>query len=398
MRPLSCYGVRSVAARGKAVLTEAERLVVEDHRASCTRCRADATFDDGLRALADASPAEPLRHGGIERVIAAAFDSATAPTRTVQLRRWVLPLAAAAVASVIAVVVVGISADADEPLLSVEAAPTAPESTGHTLAAGELIALANATVIATEGAAIRWQEHGRRVELDRGALSVSVAPGSAETFSVITPEFEVVVIGTVFAVDLGGVEVHRGAVRILSPSGEVLAARLQAGGEWRLPAASDVENEAMDESLEDELGDLEDLEDLSPPDQPDAAKSAAEWLELAARQIRTRRIGAAKRSIRRALASAPRARDRAEAKTLLAELALAAGNVDRAVELYRVVADSYRHTRQAESALFAAARLEAKRGRRARARSLLERYQLRYPRGRFASEVERKLEAIGGAR
>jgi TolA-binding protein len=87
-------------------------------------------------------------------------------------------------------------------------------------------------------------------------------------------------------------------------------------------------------------------------------------------------------------------RGRAEAATLLAECALIAGDRGTAARRYLEVASRYPDLAAAENALFAAARLRAESGKRAGARALFERYIRKYPKGRFAPEVTRRLRAL----
>ena len=191
-------------------------------------------------------------------------------------------------------------------------------------------------------------------------------------------------LGTEFDVELDSVRVHRGVVQIRAKSGEVVAERLSAGESWTQTPPADAEPAG------DELGDgeIEILDD-------DALEPASMWLKRASKQIRSQRFARARRSIRRALDAEPTRREQAEGKMLLADLALVSGNVALAISRYRRVASNYRRYSQGEAALFAAARLEAKRGRSEASRDLLLRYQNRYPKGRFAKEVSRKLQALG---
>jgi hypothetical protein len=78
----------------------------------------------------------------------------------------------------------------------------------------------------------------------------------------------------------------------------------------------------------------------------------------------------------------------------LAEQAQIAGKLELAIERYTDVATAFPGAAEAESALYAAARLEVRLGRAARAKSLLEAYLARYPRGRYVDDVRRELTLI----
>jgi TolA-binding protein len=87
---------------------------------------------------------------------------------------------------------------------------------------------------------------------------------------------------------------------------------------------------------------------------------------------------------------------RAEALSLRAECSIVDGNVAAAVRQYLQVADGFGRLPAAQNALFAAARLEAERGRRDRAAELFARYLARYPHGSLADDAARRLGALGG--
>ncbi|MGE0404573.1 MAG: hypothetical protein AB7T06_48130, partial [Kofleriaceae bacterium] len=90
----------------------------------------------------------------------------------------------------------------------------------------------------------------------------------------------------------------------------------------------------------------------------------------------------------------PRARgaDEAEARTILADIAQASGQLDLAHTRYVEVATKFASLSAGESALYAAARLALRRGHDAR--PLLEQYLARYPRGRFVVDARRLLGSL----
>jgi TolA-binding protein len=86
-----------------------------------------------------------------------------------------------------------------------------------------------------------------------------------------------------------------------------------------------------------------------------------------------------------------------ESNTLLAESYLVEGNYASALAQYESVARRFQGTPQAESALYATAQLQVEHGGRDEAVRSLARYLEQYPRGRFASEVQARLETLGGS-
>jgi ferric-dicitrate binding protein FerR (iron transport regulator) len=383
MTGAECYRSAGLAGRGSAALSEAERLRIEDHRASCHRCRRIAALDDRLREMADAAlPRTGQR--AIERAIEATVSQPVAPAAWPgSRRRWAFA-AGVAVAAAAAALALGAATGEIARGIETPALPgPAPGPVARILAAGERTELAHAAVQASADCELRWDPSQRRVELERGSLSIAVTPGTGRSFTVATPSFVVIVLGTELEVDLEGVMVHRGSVEVRSVGG-ILRAKLGAGDAWT----------RFDE-LEPEL---ELHEDLSAPEAtPDSrrAPSPAAWLTEGRAHLADRRLERAGQAIRQALDASPSSRQHREAHTLLAEVALLSGQVDRAIRHYRLVASRHPGSLQGEAALFAAARLEARRGRAAAADELLQRYRERYPRGRFADEVERKLQTRG---
>jgi hypothetical protein len=86
----------------------------------------------------------------------------------------------------------------------------------------------------------------------------------------------------------------------------------------------------------------------------------------------------------------PSRAEQAEAWMFLADLAQATGNLGTAVTRYETVAMKYADLPAAESALYAAARIEARRGRADAARALYDQYLQRYAKGRYADDVRDK--------
>jgi TolA-binding protein len=114
-------------------------------------------------------------------------------------------------------------------------------------------------------------------------------------------------------------------------------------------------------------------------------------MTLARTQFAARDYDAATRTTGAALALHPRRDDEAEARTFLGDIAQASGDLALATRRYTAVADGFAGAPSAESALYAAARVELRRGRAAAARALLTRYLDQHPAGRYADDVRREL-------
>lgn len=403
MSSLFCYRIGSLLAKGSVSLSEPERLQIEEHRSNCGRCRDNANFDEAVRSLAEAAAPQP-RALRIDRAIRGAFAIPTKPSRPAARPRLLFAIGGAGVvaAALVALLIGTSGTDGNDEGLGAAQSEREPVH----LDLGQGASVAHARVTATAATDYRWHQASRRIDLQRGALSVDVTPNTGNEFVVRTPEFDVLVLGTQFDVDLEGVRVQRGAVKVVSRDGRIIRERLTAGEKWsrdESEVASEVasgDGELDGDLVIDDDGDKVDdgVEVEVEDDEPPAARAkepVKELLARAAAQIRSQSFAKAKRSIRAALAADPTRRQRAEAHTLLAELALVSGNLGEAITRYRRIAKRYRRYALGEAALFAAARLEAKRGGKSAARALLREYQERYPKGRFADEVARKLRALG---
>jgi hypothetical protein len=107
-----------------------------------------------------------------------------------------------------------------------------------------------------------------------------------------------------------------------------------------------------------------------------------------------RKVEEARREVDLAL-NVPLSRaDDAEARTLLAECAIADGDRETGGRLLREVASEFTDLIAGENALFAAARLASDGADRVSARRLFQQYLDRYPHGRFESEVRWRLRSL----
>jgi hypothetical protein len=125
-----------------------------------------------------------------------------------------------------------------------------------------------------------------------------------------------------------------------------------------------------------------------------AARDASALLDLARSQLAARELAQARATLELAAPHLHDAALRAQALSLEAECELQARRFDVARDTYLQVARRFSKMPAAETALFAAARIEAEHGEQARARKLLSSYLAKYPRGSFVREAERRLQLL----
>ncbi|MFI5308355.1 MAG: FecR domain-containing protein, partial [Polyangiales bacterium] len=239
MTRLACMHAGLLLEQRAAGLTAAQALRLEEHLAGCERCSADASLLGGLRALSHESDVA-LTLAARERLIAAAL----APARVEHgARRRVSGLQVLALGGALAAAVaLGLWAqsarpNAARPTLAAKpaksgagaGAPVAaaspvsgpedeePDPDGEHVAAssapqpedgvlhapeGATVILAHAEVELRPGTEARWDRGQRTLWLSRGSVLADVDPSAHERFTVKTPGFEVVVLGTRFEVTL----------------------------------------------------------------------------------------------------------------------------------------------------------------------------------------------------
>jgi TolA-binding protein len=151
-------------------------------------------------------------------------------------------------------------------------------------------------------------------------------------------------------------------VRIVATDGAVLRAQLRAGETWNI-------------------------------DEP-APRSAQVRLDRALLAFTNRDCKSAVQHARAALDDQPTRPQTAEARTILAECAQAAGRAAEAVRLYDTIAIEFRDLPAGETALVAAARIDLARGRTREARARFETYVERYPKGRLLDDAKHQLEVL----
>jgi hypothetical protein len=405
LRGITCRRLRALLHQHRPTLSDAQRLKLEEHLDSCGACAADVRALRLIQSLAASLPRQPLSPRSREGAIAGAFtaqERAAVPAKS-ERRGWhVVPLAIATAAAAAAVLLLfGRGELPDEATLGSRIQPAAratdrvvkgtlqgaervfsaddPIPTDVSLSAPEATAVEvpGARVDIEARATVSWARKRRTLRLHRGAVGVDVTPGQTTPFRVETDRFVVEVLGTKFRVESERVSVQRGAVRIVSPNGEVLVDRLRAGQSWR---ASEIPAPAPAPV---------------PPTPAPVSDSVAALLQKARAHLGEGDVVKAHRDARHALELTSSRRQTAEAHTILAECAQLAGQPRAAAERYLLIARQYANLEAGETALFAAARIEANAGRLKAAKRLFLRYLARYPEGRLRGEAEQRLRAIG---
>jgi quercetin dioxygenase-like cupin family protein len=376
MTGLDCLRAGLLLDRRTAGLSEAERLLLEQHLGSCRSCAKDAGV---LSAAADllTTPVE-LSEVTRSRLLARAIES-PAPAPVAAPPRAAARRLAWAVAAAAAVLLVLGSSLLPRPATTVHTplargadharrAALDPELSGDQpviVAERTVRRAAHARVELAPGSAVSWHEQETLLFLAAGRVRVSVDPAQKQPFVVQTPSFRVEVLGTIFDVTVDGVHVLRGKVRVHAAGSEAV---LSAGKSWTSP-------------------------EPEPARTRSTASPAAPLLVRARRLLASGDAPLARREVERALALRPSPAEAAEARSLLAECALVSGDTADAQRRYADVARRHPGTAAAETATFAAARLEKN---PARARRLLEEYLARHPKGRFRSEAKRRLRELEG--
>lgn len=341
-----------------------------DHAATCPRCRAAAAQDRAVRAIADAAAPPGLS----ARRVDAAFARAFAEPAVVPPRRWaarLLPAGLALAAATAAIAIVVLATRGND-------AVTPGTPTSRSIAAGAKTTVGHGTVaLSPDGVA--WQTGPTEVYLLTGTVDVEVDPAPHAPFRVRTNGFVVDVLGTVFTVSADGVAVSRGAVRVSSPTGQVLVDRLEAGNHWSAHGETAVAP-APTPTPDDEI--------VMDPDPIGSPKPSAKKLVAAGRtQIGAGDFKAGRKTLEQALAANPSRGDRTDAEILIADTYRLQGDVDEAVKRYRAVADS--DHKRGEYPLGLAAQLEAQRGHAKATRELWQQYLDRYPDGALADKARK---------
>jgi ferric-dicitrate binding protein FerR (iron transport regulator) len=417
---LACLDVGRLLDRRSSGLSAAEGLRLEEHLATCAACRADATLLVGLADLAATAPVG-LSAAARERAIANALSANARPhlPRAVPPRVGMMLLAAAAALVIGFVAVQRASREelaSSERVLSgrVEVAGSA-RSAGAALGSdvqlhaheAAVVALAHARVELRAGSHARWDGAARKLELQRGSAVFEVDPAPHQSFTVQTKAFTVRVLGTRFEVTQHSVVVLSGRVSVQPAVADpnTAAIVLTAGSEQtRFEASSSTTEQAHIESQPTAA-------DTTPPPtsgaddalrnrSPATRRKSNERTDVGALLDRARSELAA-RDLAQARATLelakPLLRDaplRAQALSLEAECELQAHRYGAARDTYLRVARTFPGMPAAETALFAAARIEAEHGAPERAAELFGNYLSKHPQGSYVREAERRLQLL----
>jgi hypothetical protein len=406
----SCVRIASLLGQRPEGLSTRERLAIEDHLAGCLACRETARLGDTLRRLAETAQRQ-ARTGSIERAVSRGLLAANEHAQPHRTRSIVLrgigALAGIVVAAAVALFVFDARDPHDENAGRGDRTDSPPS--GDRIVAGRVlienrvrmlgdavrsgvslradgtaeIVLAHARITLAAGAEVVWDAERATVSLRDGSIDVAVDPRAKRAFRVTTARFMVDVLGTRFRVDADSVTVVEGRVRVSDLAGAVLADSLAPGAAWRVP---NVPVAAREDTRQE-------LRDPAPRREPPPVRVQLH-LERARGHLARRDTTAARRELDIALTGNPTRRERADAALLRAECAFIDGDSAGAVRLYLAVHAQHADSVAGETALFAAARLEARAGHHAAARDLLARYLERYPEGSFRVEATTRLGAL----
>ena len=414
MTSLTCARVVGLLEQRAVGLSETERLLAESHLAECAGCREQAQVLEGARRVAAGGADVVLSPSARELVLKRAFEAAASPAKPRTPRVPAVFQLAAACVLLVSVAAAGYwfkhrsGGEVARQLDVVEAGKLS--SSQGVLAAGAGVPpnlalvsqdaarfhVGNALVEAAPSTRVTWRAAADTLALEDGEVKVSVEHVPGRHFRVNAPGFVVDVVGTEFKVDRHGVHVTRGIVRILAPNGRDVLALLPAGGAWSAPVpnASESPQASARSAAVAAPADVPNDVDSGEANKARVAglESVAQRLAMARRSLAAGHAGEAEKLVEAALGSHPGAREAAEGRTLLAECAVAQGNVARAIRLYLEVAKAFPGLPAGENALFAGARLSERNGAAAQARELFESYLQRYPSGRFRQEAERHLQ------
>jgi hypothetical protein len=397
MRSTVCDTVGALIDREAIGWTEAERLRVEQHLGECESCSESLSLSRFVRDTLKKAAGE-LSEGARSRAIKNAL-SATA-TRKPSLRvartgpRWALGLGLAAAAAITLWLVrtpapetakltqrpAAIAHSEKPPATQPKPVEVPPDTNdGPVLVESkgrESHTFAHATVAFAPATRTRFDAATRTLSLEQGTIDVDVDASRGQTFSVLTQNFRVEVLGTRFSVNAEGVRVEHGRVRVLSREGAELRPLLSAGETFQFgqdkPASAHPSSKAT---------------------KPSPASASALLTEARAALSRDDKAGA-RALIKQAEVAHPSRAERAELGTLRAELSLLEQNSAEALRAYRDVATKYAELPAGENAAFAAAQLATK-AAPTETRPLLAAYLERYPHGRFVNEARERLRRLG---
>jgi len=399
----TCFRIRSILTEmvGNHA-SEADRLRVEEHLATCEPCRQEKARWLLLETLRD-QPVQGLSSAARDRVLSAVLAAPRGPVER-PVRR-VSPRVGVAVAAVACAAVVGIGLWVKtRPDRVVERAPigspTLPKATlpkpgpGQDLIVAEnpgSMAYGGARIRYLAGASFRIEPQRRHVELLKGELDVEVTPGLPGRFRVDCARFSVEVLGTHFIVGQDHVRTLHGKVRVLDGEGTEVAI-VAAGQSWRYSQPTPPAKVFKPGPVA-AVG----ATGAAPRRRPRAiprGPSVEQLLSEARTVLGAGNPAQARARLDQALDAEPTRRQRAQVELLAADTLLVESKYTAALAGYRRTLALFDGFPEAETAAFAMAQLLIERGSVDEARRALSRYLERYPEGRFHQEVSRKLASL----
>jgi len=373
---------------------EAERLELEAHLASCSRCGEDHESLTWVRQLRSYQP-DPLSSYARDNIQRALFARTVKPATP--RRRLVWPLGMAC-AGVVVAVVVGLTTMRQPPyrLLGgdVVAASKNPKDASAPVrfqaTVGGRVSLGMAVADLARNTELSWVRSKQVLTLVHGTVTVDVEHQNGRHFEVRTPGFTVEVVGTRFTVEANGVTTERGVVRVLGPDGQLIR-RLGAGESWH-QQASDGHQASLLPAIAPAPVSLRAVAANDNARAKDAAGMLAARLEQARHALATGDAGLARRLVSPLFRQSHNIA--VEARVLFAESFLVEGRYADAIDAYRLVARDFPRAEQAETSLFTIAQLQCEHGPGPEARGALRAYLTRYPHGRYAREAGDRLSRL----
>jgi hypothetical protein len=393
---------------GKA--TDAERLELEAHLATCARCAEDHAMLALVRRLRDPE-AEGLGGAAHERIRNAMSGYEVRPHRPARKVSWPLGVGA--------VLALGAAAVVLGPLRHARPGDSSVARNSSPIVAGDVLVTEEREGVATmrserggrvqlddvsaelaPGTELGWNRTQHELALHRGGVTVDRPDGAKGHVEIRIARFRVEIAGARFTADNRSVRAERGHLQVVRADGVIT--ELSEGETWReddheqpappVPAAARPEASAAPS--------LRPTSTTSPRRVQSGASAGA---EVAA----AHRLALARQALGRGDAAGARGDVEplfrldgpvaAEARVLYAESFLIEGRYADAIEAYRVVTRDFPGASQAESALFAVAQLESEHGRAADAVGAFRRYLDRYPGGRFAREASERIARLAPA-
>jgi tetratricopeptide repeat protein len=374
---ISCRRARSLLDENlRGSVAETALLQLDQHLVDCASCQAERARVSTLAALRDWDPpglgATARARISAQLVASRQSNESAATPRAGRSRVWLFAGVgvAAAAAALIA-------------LTARRHLVVAPAS------APSLVRFLDAELRYGAGTRVKLEPAARTIALDGGELEITSR--AAAPIRVVTPRFVVVVSYGRARFAGEQIRVYSGEIVVFSLDARKLAT-VAAGETWRLPATTPPPPVTIAPAP---IAPPPAAPTVAPPKLPaPSANRVAAALDRARSALAAGDTTAARRWAHQAFSAASAARDRAEAELFLAESYLVEHEPDRAITVYRQVAESFPRLPEGEAAAFAAAQVLYERGRVAEARAALRSYVAQYPDGRFAREATDRLSAL----